>query len=135
MGPPDKDASGGLKGLKMRRSSVLVWVLLAAGCVGAAGDSYLTIDNQGSGVCYGLDSTSNIFCQNETMRVNGSMDHVIYVLPYGEYRSSLNVTEKAEALLIDPWYWLLGILGFLVFVIVFVVAAYWAMSILQAGIP
>jgi hypothetical protein len=113
---------------------LLYLALLVPFCVSASSDSRILIDSQGAGLCYALDSPQNVFCGNQTMTVDGSQDHILYMVPESSYNPRQNTTSMLEGLTITPLSLVLPIGLTVLFIMIFMIVILWLVSILIAGL-
>ena len=65
-------------------------------------DANITLSDMNSGLCISVDMLSNVRCDNETLQIEGTQDHVLYILP-GEYdEANINATSKVDKYVIEP---------------------------------
>lgn len=65
-------------------------------------DSYITIDSKGSGLCLSIDGLGKTYCDNETMAVDGTNDHIMYIQPETKISETSNLTAKMEYIIFTP---------------------------------
>lgn len=78
-------------------------------------DSFINLNGQGSGLCISIDNKVNSVCDNETITIEGTADHTIYILPETVLNSNSNMTAHMQYALLTPLN-LLFVLGFFGFV-------------------
>jgi hypothetical protein len=91
----------------------LIILILLANQVGASNDALLTVDSKDSGLCLGLDTPDIQYCQNTTLTIDGTSDHILYILPESAVANPDNKTAVAVWLFTEPWYFILGGFGYM----------------------
>jgi len=86
----------------MKKVVIIVVLLFAFNFVDAAQDSYITVDSKGSGLCLSIDGLGKGYCQNETMAIDGTNDHIMYILPETKINELSNMTEKMNYIIFSP---------------------------------
>jgi len=85
-------------------------------------DAYLTVDSLDTGICMSIDNPSDQKCDNETLTIEGTQDHILYILPGRITESNSTWSARTDRYIIEPLEILLVIalpfLGLLVFYLI-----------------
>ena len=87
------------------RNKIIIGVIaliMLTSFVNAAQDSYITIDSKGSGLCLSVDGLGKSYCNNETMAVDGTNDHLLYIQPETKINEGSNITAKMNYIIFTP---------------------------------
>ncbi len=92
--------------------------------VSASQDANIFLNTQNTGLCLSIDNPNTPICDNKTaIVVDGTNDHVIYILPETELKLKSNITAKMEYIIFTPLNAILsGMFMWLIFMIVFFLA-------------
>lgn len=85
----------------MKKDRVFLIILLSS-LVNASMDSYVTVDSKGSGLCLSVDGIEGIMCNNQTLKVDGTNDHLLYIQPETMINEHSNITEKMNYIIFTP---------------------------------
>jgi len=88
--------------------------------VSALQDINLTINSKNSGLCLSIDSFDNPYCDNTTLIIEGTNDHIIYIIPESEISYNSTITEKFRYIVFTPLT-LLSVVLLLFIMIIFVI--------------
>lgn len=95
---------------------ILIFLLLI-GSVSAIQDINLYVDNKKSGLCLSIDDFDNPICNNQTLIIEGTNDHIIYIIPESEITYNSTLSAKLRYILLTP----LTLLSMVLFIFILVV--------------
>jgi hypothetical protein len=102
----------------MKAKNLFILFLISS-FASAASDSYITVKNMGMGLCLAADGLEPQVCDNETLAVDGTADHTLYIMPQSEIRYNSTMGDKASYIFLTPSNMAIGGVGFLLFFILF----------------
>ena len=88
--------------------------------VTAIQDINLYVDNKKSDLCLSIDDFDNPVCNNQTMIIEGTNDHIIYIIPESEITYNSTLSAKLRYILLTPLT-LLSMVLFIFILIIFVI--------------
>jgi len=114
----------------MKTNAILTFLILAAAAsqVSAYADSYLVIDNKGSSLCLSVDGLDTPKCGNESVQLDGTADHTVYIMPQSEINIDSTNTEKFTYFFTTPLTLLAGGAGFLIVMMMFTISLFYVLT-------
>lgn len=101
---------------------------MLASLASASNDAHLVIDSKDSGLCLGLDSPDTQYCQNETVIIDGTADHILYILPQSELSQDSNSTTIAHYAFFEPITMVAGGFGYVFLLLALFAGMIYALS-------
>jgi hypothetical protein len=111
----------------------LLTLAMLSCCVSAYADSYLSIDAKGAGLCLSVDALDNPKCQNNSLTLDGTSDHTVYILPESQIAANASMSDKAEYFMFTPINLLVGGFGFLLACAFFAYAIFTIVTNMRGG--
>lgn len=93
-----------------------------AGAAMAYQDVYININDRAFGMCLSVDTMDNPVCANNTLSLEGTSDHILYILPETNIQVNDSLTTKFTYVLFTPLNVIIGGLGLMVFAFLFAIA-------------
>jgi hypothetical protein len=81
---------------------IFAYVLSCISYANALQDAHVTVDSLDTGICMSIDTPSDQKCDNETLTLEGTQDHVLYILP-GRIKETNNTWgARTDRIIIEP---------------------------------
>jgi hypothetical protein len=103
--------------IQNRGLCVFFLILCATSAAYASNEAYVTVDSKDAGLCLGLDTPDVQTCQNQTLLIDGTSDHVLYILPQSEISNPGNSTQVAQYAFFQPVGIVISAFGYVMFLI------------------
>lgn len=90
------------KGQKTLMKKALFLIVFLASMCSASNEAFLYVDSKDAGLCLGLDAPDTQTCQNMTLAIDGTADHILYILPENEITDTTNTTKIGVFAFMQP---------------------------------
>ena len=109
----------------MKTINALLFLIMLSSSVNAVADSNITLDSHGIDMCLCLDGLSNCVqryeINNDSLQVEGTDDHTLYLTYCTEVNSTSSFREKLEYIALTPFDMFLGGTGLIVLALIMAV--------------
>jgi hypothetical protein len=114
----------------MKNIAALAVFLMLASWASAYADSYVTVNdlNGASTLCLSLDNLDHPACGNQTLKVDATSDHTVYIMPNSQISESSSNTDKFTYFFMTPIALFAGGAAFLIFMILFTGAIFYVLT-------
>jgi hypothetical protein len=113
------------------KNTILILILLAPGVL-ALQDAAVTVDSHAVGLCISADTPDAPVCANGTMLLDGTRDHIVYIIPETNIVSNSTMRDKLLYMFQSPLTLITGGVGMFIVFVIFVLAIY-ELLVRQAG--
>jgi hypothetical protein len=103
----------------MKNAIKILFLAYLVSMVSASNDARVLIDTKDGGLCLAVDRPDVQYCQNETVLIDGTSDHMLYIVPQSSIKNPSNASEIGVYAMTAPLSFIVSSFGFFI-VLVFI---------------